>query len=261
MTQVLNGPIETALRVIALLDVYEDVLLSREQLIFLDHALIHSADYDGPPSLHPALPARESELTVKRSQVNAALQLLVRAGLAKVESRGSEVGVRIRGAWSSCSSSRLPTHVVAAARPLDARGVRRSKRHRPGSPNRAARGQKRLRPQRCRKPRLDYGGSMTSITLRSLVVVGRGVPPAVIEFGDDLTVIHGASDTGKSFVFNAIDYMLGGKSIRHVKGLDAYDTALLALTLTDGTEWTLSRGLKGGAFRFTAAFTWSSPQL
>ncbi|MTB87209.1 hypothetical protein H9L21_07400 [Aeromicrobium senzhongii] len=90
---------------------------------------------------------------------------------------------------------------------------------------------------------------MTSITLRSLAVVGSGVPPAVVEFGDDLTVVHGASDTGKSFVFNAIDYMLGGKSIRHVRELDAYDTALLALTLADGTEWTLSRGLNGGAFQ------------
>ncbi|MTB87210.1 threonine transporter [Aeromicrobium senzhongii] len=94
MIQVLNGPIEMALRVIALLDAYEDVPLSREQLILLDHALIHSADYDGPPSLHPPLPARESELSVKRSQVNAALQLLVRAGLADIQSRGPEVGVR-----------------------------------------------------------------------------------------------------------------------------------------------------------------------
>lgn len=99
MTQVLNGPIETALRVITLLDAYEDVPLSREQLIFLDHALIHSADYDGPPSLHPALPVRESELTVKRSQINAALQLLVRAGLADIESQGAEVGV-----WASDSA-------------------------------------------------------------------------------------------------------------------------------------------------------------
>jgi hypothetical protein len=94
MTQVLNGPIEMAIRVIALLDAYDGVALSREQLILLDHALIHSADYDGPPSLHPALPARESELSVKRSQVNAALQLLLRTGLAEVDGRATEIGVR-----------------------------------------------------------------------------------------------------------------------------------------------------------------------
>jgi hypothetical protein len=100
---------------------------------------------------------------------------------------------------------------------------------------------------------------MTSITLRALAVIGRGVQPAVIEFGEDLTVVHGASDTGKSFIFNTIDYMLGGKSIRHVKELDDYDTALLSLSLSDGTDWTLSRKLSGGSFQLYSGLHLTEP--
>src|SRR5690349_18139509 len=88
---------------------------------------------------------------------------------------------------------------------------------------------------------------MSSITLLSLSLIGRDAPTATITLGDDLTVIHGASDTGKSFIFNAIDFMLGAQRLRHVQEVDDYDTVLLALN-ADGEDWTLARSVNGGSF-------------
>ena len=46
------------------------------------------------------------------------------------------------------------------------------------------------------------------IRLRHLACTGPQKVTAVVEFGSGLNVIYGASDTGKSFVVNTIDFML-----------------------------------------------------
>ena len=48
------------------------------------------------------------------------------------------------------------------------------------------------------------------VLLRGLHAVGEEVAPASVIFSEGLTVIHGASDTGKSYIADMIDYMLGG---------------------------------------------------
>ncbi|ENI4023168.1 AAA family ATPase [Pseudomonas aeruginosa] len=40
---------------------------------------------------------------------------------------------------------------------------------------------------------------------------GPNKEPACVSFGAGLNVIYGASNTGKSFIVEAIDFMLGGK--------------------------------------------------
>lgn len=84
-----------------------------------------------------------------------------------------------------------------------------------------------------------------SISLRSLSLLSRAATTATVDFGESLTVIHGATDTGKSFIFNAIDFMLGARNLRHVQEVDDYDTVMLTLR-ADEAYWTLARSVNGG---------------
>lgn len=87
------------------------------------------------------------------------------------------------------------------------------------------------------------------IVLRSLTFTGPGKAPAALTFGDNLTLIWGASNTGKSFTLKALDFMLGGsKPLPDIKERQGYDTAWLALKLPNEGDVTLSRALSGGAF-------------
>lgn len=82
MTSPLNGPLETAIRVLTLLAEAYPNSLDLNQLVLLDHGLLHSEDLGGPSSLHPPVPIRSSELGVKRHQLTLGLEVLARVGLA-----------------------------------------------------------------------------------------------------------------------------------------------------------------------------------
>ena len=96
---------------------------------------------------------------------------------------------------------------------------------------------------------------MTAVTpgfrLRFLGFFGPQKPPATVTFGPGLNVIYGASNTGKSFIVEAIDFMLGGKPpLRDIPERVGYDWILLGLeTLGDGKFFTLWRSMDGGGFR------------
>ncbi|MGW3795674.1 hypothetical protein ACWD8I_31565 [Micromonospora arida] len=81
-----------------------------------------------------------------------------------------------------------------------------------------------------------------------MTVVGEGVPDASVEFGPGLTVIYGTSNTGKSYVFEAIDFMLGAKSLKSIPESEAYRHVMLTVTLPDDTPLTLVRRITGGHF-------------
>lgn len=69
-------------------------------------------------------------------------------------------------------------------------------------------------------------------------------------FGTGLNVIYGASNTGKSFIVEAIDFMLGGKPpLRDIPERVGYDLVLLGLETLDGKSFTLWRSIDGGGFR------------
>ena len=82
MSSPLNGPLETAIRALTLLAEAYPRSLDLNQLVLLDHGLLHSEDLGGPPSLHPPVPIRSSELGVKRHQLTLGLEVLTRVGLA-----------------------------------------------------------------------------------------------------------------------------------------------------------------------------------
>ena len=86
--------------------------------------------------------------------------------------------------------------------------------------------------------------------LRSVSFFGPQKQPATVTFGPGLNVIYGASNTGKSFIVEAIDFMLGGKPpLRDIPERVGYDLVLLALETLDGELFTLWRSMDGGGFR------------
>jgi hypothetical protein len=88
---------------------------------------------------------------------------------------------------------------------------------------------------------------MNRLRLRHLTLIGAGVEPASIDFSDGLTAVTGPSDTGKSFIADAIDFMLGANALKEVPELRSYSTVLLGLHLSSG-DVTLSRAVSGGGF-------------
>lgn len=87
------------------------------------------------------------------------------------------------------------------------------------------------------------------LALTHITFVGVAVEPASVEFGPAATVIRGPSDTGKSFVVRAIDYMLGGSTTpSDIPERVGYSTALLGLRLPSGETLTLARSVDGGDF-------------
>lgn len=88
------------------------------------------------------------------------------------------------------------------------------------------------------------------LRLKHLTFHGPSKPPATIEFGPGLNVVWGASDTGKSFITDAIDFMLGGKGpLRHNHEGEGYAQVLLAVETLDGDTFTIQRSVDGSSFR------------
>lgn len=87
---------------------------------------------------------------------------------------------------------------------------------------------------------------MNRLTLTHLTFIGANVEPATVEFGPGTTVVRGPSDTGKSFIVDAIDFMIGATKLKEIPEREGYSTALLGLTLPSGEPVTLSRPVTGG---------------
>ena len=83
--------------------------------------------------------------------------------------------------------------------------------------------------------------SKSGFRLSRLIVAGQGLPDADIPFERGFNVLTGPSNTGKSFIVECIDYMLGaderpGEDIQESKG---YDTVFLELSTPADTVYTL----------------------
>lgn len=87
------------------------------------------------------------------------------------------------------------------------------------------------------------------IQIRNISFLGARVPPALIDFDESLSVVCGASDTGKSFLVEAIDFLLGGKELRGIPELDGYDKARIAIESSKKGLWTVERSIDGGNYR------------
>lgn len=87
------------------------------------------------------------------------------------------------------------------------------------------------------------------LRLRHLFFQGPHRPAAGMEFGAGLNVLYGASEVGKSFTIDAIDFMLGGKPpLRDLPERVGYDRIYLGVETLAGEQFTLSRSVEGGGF-------------
>lgn len=79
----LSSPLEVGVRALVLLAETFPRRLDVAQLVYLDHAMLHSGDLEGgPDSLHPDLPVGPGELGMRRRLIEQGLVVLMRAGLA-----------------------------------------------------------------------------------------------------------------------------------------------------------------------------------
>ncbi len=93
---------------------------------------------------------------------------------------------------------------------------------------------------------MTYSG----IQLRHLAFHGPNKVPAIVSFGPGLNIIYGASNTGKSFVVEAIDFMLGGKGpLTDIPEANGYAELLLTIETNSKKMFTLRRTIEGGIFR------------
>src|SRR5262249_16274495 len=83
--------------------------------------------------------------------------------------------------------------------------------------------------------------AMSDLRLTHLTYAGVGKPTASVEFDPTLTIIFGASDTGKSLIADSIEYMLGGLKLTLPAEAEGYSQILLGLRLADGSPLTLLR--------------------
>lgn len=102
--------------------------------------------------------------------------------------------------------------------------------------------------------------SVSGLRIRHLSFHGPSRAAAAAEFGPGLNLIYGASDTGKSFIVETIDFMLGGKTaLRDIPERIGYDLVLLGVETIAGEQFTLSRSVDGGHFRLFTGLHLSPP--
>jgi hypothetical protein len=81
-----NSPLEAGIRAVAVLEELRPEKVDLAEMVLFDHVVVHTADLDGPPSLHPDLPGRKGELLVRRRLVETSLELMRRCHLVERES-------------------------------------------------------------------------------------------------------------------------------------------------------------------------------
>lgn len=90
----------------------------------------------------------------------------------------------------------------------------------------------------------------SALQLRYMALVGPRKAPASLEFSSGINVVCGASDTGKSFIVEAIDFLLGGSGpLRDIPERVGYDRARLVVSTRDNGDVTFDRSVQGGEFR------------
>jgi hypothetical protein len=80
-----NSALETGVRTLAVLTACYPRRHDLGRLVQYDYLTVHSADANGPPSLHPPLPLRSGELLVRRGLIESGLLLMMSRSLVRRE--------------------------------------------------------------------------------------------------------------------------------------------------------------------------------
>ena len=92
--------------------------------------------------------------------------------------------------------------------------------------------------------------AFNAMQLRFIRFLGPEKAPAEFTFTSGLNILWGSSDTGKTFLVEAIDFMLGaGDQLKDIPERIGYDRILLGVTTHDGRDYTIHRSANGGGFR------------
>lgn len=78
-----NSALETGVRTLAVLIACYPKVHDLGRIIQYDYLTVHSADANGPPSLHPPLPLRSNELLVRRGLIESGLRLMMSRSLVR----------------------------------------------------------------------------------------------------------------------------------------------------------------------------------
>ncbi len=82
-TSPFNSALETGVRSLAVLVASYPRTHDLGTLVQYDYLTVHSADADGPTSLHPPLPLRSGELLVRRGLIESGLRLMMSRSLVQ----------------------------------------------------------------------------------------------------------------------------------------------------------------------------------
>tara|TARA_R110001606_G_scaffold155554_1_gene297834 strand:- start:286 stop:2133 length:1848 start_codon:yes stop_codon:yes gene_type:complete len=86
--------------------------------------------------------------------------------------------------------------------------------------------------------------------LTHLAFVGPRKEPAEVKFGLGLNLVYGPSNTGKSSILDAIDFMFGrDRPLKEITEHEGYQDILLGLAFSNSEKFTLVRSLSGGDLR------------
>jgi DNA repair ATPase RecN len=87
--------------------------------------------------------------------------------------------------------------------------------------------------------------------ITELRLTANNLEPAKVSFQKGLNVISGPTNTGKSYIFQCINYMLGSSSKpKNIKEARAYTNIFLEICNYKNEYYTLESDLKGGNWNF-----------
>ncbi len=90
---------------------------------------------------------------------------------------------------------------------------------------------------------------MSGIYLHKLLLTGVDKKDASVGFEKGANIISGPSNTGKTFIFECIEYMLGASSIeRRIKESRGYQNIFLEIRTFSGSQFTIKSDFEGGDF-------------
>jgi hypothetical protein len=90
-------------------------------------------------------------------------------------------------------------------------------------------------------------------TINELRLTSPTNKPAKVNFKPGLNIISGPSNTGKTYIFQCLNYMLGGStSPKKIKQAEQYSHCYLEIESGSGDLYTLKSDLAGGAFHLFA---------
>jgi hypothetical protein len=88
--------------------------------------------------------------------------------------------------------------------------------------------------------------------LKALRITGPNKVPAEVVFDKGLNILSGASNTGKSYIFQCINYLLGGETPpKQITEANGYYELKLQINTYDNKEFTLAREFAGKKIRFS----------